>query len=282
MSQPESQKEQLENPYSYQPGIPDSGMPHVEIGTPQSEPARLGPLQRLIGVLFSPGETFADINRKPTWLAPLLIAMVLGAGSAAFFTWWVNPDWNRITRDMIRQRANKAGQEMPAEEVIVQQVKGFTFIGKIFPVFPIVVTPILVLLMAGSFALGMMLMQAQTTFKKILSVVAWCWCCVLSVVSTIVTDASLMVRDRESLDAINPMDPGTISATHLGALLSSDASPVLKALASSVDLFSIWMIIVLAIGLAAVAGSRKARRALMSRERKSRYSSAGTPWIHTP
>ena len=251
MSQPESQ---------LQPEIPDYGTSRIEPHEAQPEPAKLGPAQRLIGILLSPGETFGDINRKPTWLAPILIAIVLGVGSSLFFNWWVNPDWNRITREMIRQRVNKAGGEMPPEAAIQQQVKGFEIVGKLFPAIAAVVTPILILVMAGVFALGLMLMQAQTTFKKILSVVAWTFCAVLGLVSPIVTNASLMVRDRESLDAINPMDPGSISATHLGVLFGSDASPVVKALASSVDLFTIWMIILLAIGLAAVGGSRKITR----------------------
>ncbi|HEV8482119.1 MAG TPA: hypothetical protein VGV87_01065, partial [Blastocatellia bacterium] len=69
MSHPESQ---------VQPEIPDYGTSHIELHTTQPEAARLGPLQRLIGILFSPGETFVDINRKPTWLAPLLISIVIG------------------------------------------------------------------------------------------------------------------------------------------------------------------------------------------------------------
>ena len=258
MSQPESQKDQPEGSY-YQSGSPEGG-PQSEAEVKEPEAARLSPLQRLFGVLFSPGETFADINRKPTWLAPLLIAIGLGVCSTLFFNWWVNPDWNRIGREMVRQRANKAGQEMPPEAQIEAQVKVMKVIGSLFPAFVVVFTPIIFLIIAGAFALGMMLMQAQTTFKKILSVVAWSFCGVMSLVSTIVTDASLAVRDRESLDAINPMDQSTISATHLGVLLSSDSSPVLKALLSSFDLFSLWMIILLAIGLAAVSGSRKITR----------------------
>ena len=256
MSQPESQKEQPEGSYYSQSGSPEGG-PQSETEAKEPERARLSPLQRLFGVLFSPGETFADINRKPTWLAPLLIAIVLGVCSTLFFSWWVNPDWNRIGRDMVRQRVNKTGGEMPPEAQIEGQVKVMKLIGSLFPAFVVVFTPILFLIVAGAFALGMMLMQAQTTFKKVLSVVAWSFCGVMSLVGSIVNNASLMVRDRESLDAINPMDQSTITATHLGVLLSADSSPVLKALLSSFDLFTLWTIIILVIGLAAVSGSRK-------------------------
>jgi hypothetical protein len=250
MSQPESQ---------LQSGIPDYGTPHIETHTPQPEPARLGPLQRLIGVLFSPGETFEDINRKPTWLAPMVIAIVLGACGSLFVNWWVNPDWNRITRDMIRQRVNKSGGEMPPEAAIQQQVKIQEVIGKFFPLGFVAIVPIWFLIKAGIYALGMMLMQAQTTFKKVLSAVAWTSCAV-GAVNAVVTNASLMVRDRESFDTMNPMDPSTISATNLGVFLGSGTSPALKALASSLDLFTIWSIVLLAIGLAAIGGSRKITR----------------------
>ena len=247
MSQPESQ---------IQPEITDYRTSPIEPNVQQAEPARLGPLQRLMGVLFSPGETFQDINRKPTWLAPMVISIVLGACGSLFVNWWINPDWNRITRDMIRQQVNRGGPEL-TEEQIQQRVRIQQIIGKVIPLGIVAIVPIASLIIGGIYALGMMLMQAQTTFKKVLSVLLWTSCSV-GLVNGIVTNASLMVRDRESLNAIkNPMDPGSLSATNLGVVLGSDTSPVLMALASSVDLFSIWSMILMAIGLAAIAGSRK-------------------------
>ena len=247
MSQPESQ---------IQPETLDYGTSRIEPQTPQVEPARLGPLQRLMGVLFSPGETYEDINRKPTWLAAMVISIVIGACGTLFVNWWVNPDWNRITRDMLRQQVNRGAPEL-TEDQIQTRVRISQTIGKLFPLGFVVIVPIASLIIAGIYALGMMLMQAQTTFKKVLSALVWTSCSV-GLVNAIVTNASLMVRDRESLDAIkNPMDPSSLSATNLGVLLGSDTSPVLMALASSLDLFTIWSMILLAIGLAAIAGSRK-------------------------
>ena len=246
MSQPEGASETR---------FPEYGTPYAPSHTTEEQPARLGPGQRLIGVLLSPGETFQDINRKPTWLAPMLIAIIVGVSSSLFLNWRVNPDWNRITRDMIRSQANKTGQDIP-EQAIERQVKMFQTLGKITPLLVIVATPIVLLILSGMYALGMMLMQAQTTFKKILSVVAWTLCAI-GLVNAVVNSAALMVRDRESLDAINPRQPGTVSATNLSPLLESNASPVLKSLAGSLDLFSVWMLILMAIGLAAIGGSRK-------------------------
>ncbi|HWC78136.1 MAG TPA: YIP1 family protein [Blastocatellia bacterium] len=224
--------------------------------TDTQEPAKLGPVQRLTGVLLSPGETFQDINRKPTWLAPIIIGIVVGIASSFFLTTWVNPDWNRITREMIRKQGDRFGGQAQSEEQIRQQVRFTEIVGKYFPLVLIIMVPIAMLVVSGVFALGMMLMQAQTTFKKIMSVVTWSFCGT-GLVGAIVNSASIMVKDQESLDAINPMDPGTIGATHIGAFLPSDTAPALKALASSLDLFSFWTIILLSIGLAAIGGSKR-------------------------
>src|SRR6516164_9536138 len=41
--------------------------------------ASISPFGRLVGVIFSPKATFADIVRKPSWLLPVILLAVLGA-----------------------------------------------------------------------------------------------------------------------------------------------------------------------------------------------------------
>jgi hypothetical protein len=54
--------------------------------------------------------------------------------------------------------------------------------------------------------------------------------------------------------------PGLLPSS-LAALLPAGASPVLSALASSFDLFTIWAVVLLVIGMAKVAGSTRRRAA---------------------
>src|SRR5262245_49788548 len=136
MSQPENVRENEAPSY----GIPQGyAQPGMEV-QPQQEPARLGPLQRLTGTLFSPGETFADVNRKPTWLAPVIIAIVTALASSFFFQWRVHPDWDRIMRANIKRRDNVTKRTTPPEQ-IEQQVKVTKAISKFFPVFIVIGTP---------------------------------------------------------------------------------------------------------------------------------------------
>lgn len=241
---------------------PEQGVqpPPMPVGPPPAyhhpaeaeEPARLGPFQRLVGVLFSPGETFKDINRKPTWLIPMLIVALVTAAYFFFLTQKLEVGLTESVRKSMTEQSQQSGQPAPTPEAISFGVMA-TKIGMVAG--SAIMTPIVFLIMAGAFALGMMLLGAQTTFKKILSVVTWTSCAV-SLIAYIVGTASVMLRDPESLKDINPQNIEQVSASNLGALMSSDASPFLKSLAGSMDIFSFWSIALLAIGLAAIAGKK--------------------------
>lgn len=242
MSEPETPT--TEPPPGY--GAPPKNEPAVE------EQARLGPWARLTGTLFSPGETFKDIDRKPTWLVATLIAIVIGIAGNSFFEWRAKPDWNSTIRRVNQKRADRTGGQMPPDSAIDLQAKiqqySFTFSS--------VFKPVKYLIIAGLFALGLMLMQAQATFKKILSVVAWSDCAT-EIVGRVVQAASLSVRDAESLQGLDPSKPANFSATSLAVFLPESASTFLQAIAASFEVFTIWFLIIVGMGLVLISRSRK-------------------------
>lgn len=237
-------------------GTPAYAAPHPQDVPIVQEPARLGPIQRLIGTLFSPGETFEDINRKPTWIAPLLIAIVTTVALSLFYDWRVKPDYSQITRQQMKARAEKTGSEMPPEATVQTAAKVSTVVNWVSAVLGPVIG---VFFIAGVYALGLLLLQAKTTFKKILSVVCWTFCSV-GLVSAVVIAASVVVKDVTSLKDVPWYYASRYTATNLAAALSSDASAVVKAVAGAVDVFSIWRLFLLTIGFSAIAGSRKITR----------------------
>ncbi len=234
---------------------PPYAAPPVAQPVQPEEPARMNAMQRLWGTLFSPGETFRDVNRKPTIIVPIVLGIVLALAGGAFFNWKVKPDWDRLFRTQIQKRAERSGQSLTPEQ-IEQQVE---FSKKLVPIFPLigaVFTPIAYLVIAGVFALGMMLIQAKTTFKKILSVVSWSYTAT-ALVQTLVFIAVVLVQDQETLNAIDPTQGVNIVPSNAGAFLPAGTSGAIMAFASSFDIFTIWYLVLLAIGLAAIAGSRK-------------------------
>jgi hypothetical protein len=75
---------------------------------PEPAPSGVG---RVVGAIFSPGETFASIARRPTWLVPLLLWTALSLGVTAVLLPKI--DWEK----MIRAQMGKSGQTVPEERM---------------------------------------------------------------------------------------------------------------------------------------------------------------------
>ena len=259
MSEPENQFQgnvPQENAFSQAPVYGAPQQPPRSQDVP-AEPARLNWLQRWFGVLFSPGETFADINRKPTIIAPIIILVVITATAAAVIQWKLAPFMPDLIRTQMKKTLERFGQT-PTEEQLQQSVNQQLMIAKFSPLIAAVFTPITYLVVAGVFALGMLLIQAKATFKKIYSVILWTFAAI-GVISSIVFIASLMVKDEESLRSINLNNPTETVPTNIGAFLGPETSPIIRSLAGSIDIFSFWTIAILAIGFAAIANSKNVK-----------------------
>jgi len=73
-------------------------------------PETTNPFGRLAGVLFSPDETFASIARRPDWLVPLLLFLVLSAVSGYVFAHHV--DFVSAARAQLEARGGMSADQM--------------------------------------------------------------------------------------------------------------------------------------------------------------------------
>jgi len=72
-------------------------------------PEASGPINhfgRIIGVFFSPKETFADIAKRPSWILPVILMTVLGAGVA--FVMNQKVDWRDVASKRIEESPRAA------------------------------------------------------------------------------------------------------------------------------------------------------------------------------
>lgn len=205
--------------------------------------------RRFVGTLFWPGETFADVNREPRWLAPIVVAMVVAFFSAVVWNQRIAVDWDQVIRD----RYVSSGRAEPSAELVQQQAGMAKRIFSYTPIINALLTPVIYLALAAAFAVGLTLMEAQTTYKKILAVVAWSGCCVDILLAIAMTPVLLL---RPPADA-DPSTLNSIMATSLDFFLPASTGPALKALAASFDIFTIYFLILLVIGFAHIGGSRK-------------------------
>jgi hypothetical protein len=233
--------------------------PHDASGAEEERPP-LGPLSRILSVIVSPSEAFADIARHPTWAFILIVTIALSSASIFFLQFRVpnfEGRYKEIVRQKIEEALEKQGAAKPPQEALDRQVEMQTRFFRFLALLPVVAIPIVALFLAGIFFVGLVLLQAETTFKKTFSVVSWSYG-VTSSVAALLSILVLALRDPGLLD---PTNPESWIATNLGAMLgfsSQKTHPALLAFSTSLDVFTIWFLILASIGFAAI--SRKLSR----------------------
>jgi hypothetical protein len=216
-------------------------MAEVMVQAPEV-PERVNTIGRIFGVLASPKTTFLSIARRPTWLAPVVLLCLLFLAVVAIFSY--RGGWPSYFQKQIAN--NSRFQQMPPDQqqrVYEAQLKYGPWVA--YAEAPIV--PTLVIVVVAAVFLGVFngLAGAKLNFKTSLGIVSHAW--MANAVSGLLGIVIVAVKDPATIDLQN------LVASNAGALLSSDAPKWLTSLLGSIDLFSFWTMILLAIGYAAAA-----------------------------
>jgi Yip1 domain len=199
---------------------------------------------RLVGVFFSPGKTFADIARKPRWWIPVILIAILGTVYLNVFTQRVG--WESVIRPAIENNANTQSMTTQQREQLIQtsarlsQYLGYggSAVGTLFYVF---IAAVLLMFLFDT------IMGAGIGLKRMMGIVAYGFLPLF--IQTALSMVVLFLKDPEDFNLRNPL------MFNVGAYLSPEAPAALRALGSSIDLFSLWIIVLLAIGVS-TAGRR--------------------------
>lgn len=186
---------------------------------------------RLITVLTSPGKTFRSIAERPTWVAPLLVLILAGVGVGLALQPKV--DWGQL----IEQRVQ--GQEIPEErrDFVV------TFTKVMVVVAPLVAQPVVLVLIALVFWVALKLVGGELAYKTSFSVTAHSF--MPSVVGGLLGIG--VILGREAID-FEKVEAGKLIASNLAFFAPDDTPRALIPLLASVDVFSIWSIVLFSIG----------------------------------
>ena len=208
---------------------------------PVAEPqASISPFGRIIGVFFSPKPTFEDLARKPSWLLPIVISTILSIIAMVALNQRMN--WRDYVSQQIEKNPRSA--QLSAEKK-QQQIDGGAKLTPIILYVAGVIGPMIsVLIVGGVMMLAYNLLAgASATFSQSLSIVAHAF--LVGVISTPLFLLVVFLKPFGTIDVENPL------ASNLAAFLP-DAAKWLVALCKSIDIFSIWILILIAIGFAAV------------------------------
>lgn len=226
----------------------------VEPGTaPQSF------FSRLIGVYFSPGETFAGMASAPRPVTPIIVLALLIVGSGAFLA--AKMPFEKMSEDRIQQQV-ASGQI--SEERAEQQREGVKriapFMKFIIPISALIMSVAMIFAFAGLAKLVSAMMGIENKYMPLVSVTTYSILAV-SIVSTVIFMVLLSIKPPDEFDWQNPI--GSNLAALLGALGVEGLPRFVRALLSYVDVFYIWKVALIAIGGAAVSRKLKTSSAMV-------------------
>jgi len=209
---------------------------------PASPPAQ-GLVARVFGVLISPRATYADVAAHPRSLGVLLVVLTISIASS---TWFLSTEvGQRAGIDQNLQTMESFGQTVSDEQL--RRMEQMAPYAKYFAAAAqLVFVPLVTLVVAGiAFAIFNGALGANATFRQVFAVVAFS--SVLTALRALF--ATPLNYARESLS--NP--------TTLTALVPFfDDNTFAARLLGSIDLFLIWWIVSLAIGLGVLYKRRTA------------------------
>jgi hypothetical protein len=220
----------------------------VVAGVPEG-PA-LTQTQRVIYTFTAPSKTFSDIKRSTSWWLPFVLGAIFSY--ALFGTVAAKVGWQQVAENSVKQNPKQSEQmdKLPADQRATQMKIAAVVTEVIFaviPIFALIATAIIagVLLATINFGFG-----GKATFWEVFAV-SW-YASLPGLIKVILGIAALLAGlAPESFNTRN------FSGTNIGYYLSPDTSKPLLSLATSLDVVTIWTLVLSAIGLSIVSGTKR-------------------------
>ncbi len=193
--------------------------------------------ERLIGVFVSPAEAMADVACRPDFWPPLILAVVLAIALSEVMLAKIGAE--RIIRSSIEQSSR--AQSMTPEQIqqAVEQGAKFAHIGTI--VAPAGVALSLLMIAGVGLLIANSIFGAQLNFKVAFSVT--CYANLIGLLGAVLGLVMIFSADSDTFNYRN------FIPSNVGFFLDPrQTSKPLYSLATSVDLFTLWTMAVLAIG----------------------------------
>jgi len=217
-----------------------STTPVIAPEAPQA-PGPINHLGRIIGAFFSPKATFEDIVRRPSWIIPVALMTVLGIVVA--FVMNRKVDWRDVASKRIEESPRAANLSAEQKEQQIAMSAKFSpgaayAFGALGPILAVVVVAA-VMLLAYNVIGG-----ADAKFSSAMGIVSHAF--LVSIISSVFLILILYLRAPGTVDLQNPV------ATNIGVFLPESTPKALASLGQSIDIFSIWILLLISIGFTAI------------------------------
>lgn len=207
---------------------------------------------RVSGVFFEPGKVFADLAQKPRWIVPVVIMILLGLASVYVISTHVG--WDTVVRIQLNSSSRTADLTADQKE---QAIERGAKIGSVIGWVAAVLGPPLFILIVAGVLTGLFnaLIGTDLTFSQMFSITAYAF--MVRALFSILLTLIIYLKPAEDFNI-------QTSPFSLAILLNKQETPKwLFALAGSLDLFAIWLVVLLALGFSVAARKLSFGKALI-------------------
>lgn len=203
-------------------------------------------LQRIPGVFFSPGATFAGIARRPSWLLPLLFLIASAVVVSLVVT--TKLDYGEVIRNAVEQRNLTL-----SDQQVDRQVEMMNRFGWVFGLLGAVIfQPLGFAVTAFVFWLLFKLQTSEMDYRTSLAVTLHGL--LPLVLASLLT---LLIVLRLDTVSIEQLRGGTLLLSNLGFLAPEGGNKFLRAALARLDFFSVWVFTLYYIGFRSASGLRR-------------------------
>jgi cell division protein FtsB len=227
-------------------------MSELEVQSAAASVAGLTQMQRVTDTFVAPSKTFEDINRgNRSWWMPLIIASLASYILFGAITQKIGMQQMVDNQMRMNPKAQEKLSELTPEQRATQTKVSVISTEVIFlasPVFSVAAAAIASLVLLGTinFIFG-----GKAKFSSVMAVWFYSW--LPGVIKVLL--GVVVIYAGETPESFNVKN---FAPTNAGAFLDPvETNKALYALATSVDAVTIWMLILLSIGIATVAGVKR-------------------------
>ena len=228
----------------------------METSSQPIEGAGLSQVERVVDAYVAPTKTFTDIRRNASWWAPFLLGILV----SLFFVYAVDRQIGfeqvaqaNINRNAQQQQRMSSLPEAQREQAMQTVAKVTRIISYAYPVVALIFALIGAAILMASFNFGL---GAKASYQQYLAV--WFYAGLPFVIKYIVAAIAIFAGSgSEQFDMQNPV------GTNIGWYLPSDVPLWVHTLFSSVDIFTIWVVVLLVLGCATVARVKRSSAAMV-------------------
>lgn len=190
---------------------------------------------KALEVFFDPFNLFGRLNARPNWLIPFIIVALAGVVSIFLMS-------PVVTHVMVRQIPEGVSAE--TQEQLVSMFKVSRYYG-------ILVSPLLLIIKWSISAFLLfsvsVLFGADITYRKVLALLGHA-----SIITALDNLLSIGIVYMRGIDTIKSMDDVQSTVLSLNHILGPTGQPVMRVVLESINVLTVWYMIVLVLGMASL------------------------------